>query len=175
MRLFIACVIPENIQAILKTTQEKIKFPGKATKTTDFHLTLKFLGETEESKLQSITDSLSKINFTPFNIELSDVGTFPDRNNARVIWAGLEPHQDINDLQKQIDDATIPLGFRMDNVFHPHLTLARIKSIDNRNEFLKMIDSLKLEKAEFKISSFNLIKSTLTAQGPVYENLYIFH
>jgi RNA 2',3'-cyclic 3'-phosphodiesterase len=174
MRLFIAFDVPEDVRKILESVQDKIKFSGKATKAKEFHLTLKFLGEVEESKLTSLIDSLSTVKFSPFEARLGSIGAFPSRSKASVIWVGLEPHGAIGALQEQVDTATRKLGFVMDKEFHPHLTLARIKSIENRKEFENMLNSLKAPEGAFKVSSFNLIKSTLTAEGPVYEVLRDF-
>lgn len=174
MRLFIAFEIPEDVSTSLSALQEKIRFDGKATKPKTFHLTLKFLGEVEKEKLSILIEELSKVQFNPFEANLSHIGAFPNTNNPRVVWIGLEPQDTINELQKKIDLATQKLGFDPDNRFHPHLTLARIKFIKNRKEFADMLDNLSPTKGSFKLDSFKLIKSTLTPNGPVYEVLHPF-
>jgi 2'-5' RNA ligase len=174
MRLFIAFEIPEDIKQILIGLQDKIKFDGKATKVKQFHLTLKFLGEVEDSKVEQIVSGLSKIKFNRFDVSLSGIGVFPDRSYIRVAWVGLEPKETITELQKQIDATTEKLGFSQDNKFHPHLTLARIKFIKNKKELLGCLDNIKVPEASFPVSEFKLIKSTLTPQGPVYEVLSQF-
>jgi 2'-5' RNA ligase len=175
MRLFIAVEVPEGIKRILKSVQEKLKLDGRMTKTKEFHLTLKFLGEVPEQKLDDIKQSLGKISFDPFKARLSDIGAFPTKNNPRVVWAGLEPHQTINALQQQVDDTMTNIGFEKDNRFHPHLTLSRIKFCNNRKEFADLLDNIRIEQAEFDIKEFKLIKSTLTPQGPVYDVLALFN
>jgi 2'-5' RNA ligase len=172
MRLFIAVEIPEQVKQVLLAAQEQLKLEGRMTKTKEFHLTLKFLGEVPEEKLEPLKQSLETIKFSPFNLELDAIGAFPKKHNPRVVWAGLTPHEEINNLQKQIDKATQSLGFEQDSKFHPHLTLARIKFCNNKKEFAGLLDSIKLQPAEFKIDSFKLIKSTLTPQGPIYETLH---
>ncbi|MBW2967123.1 RNA 2',3'-cyclic phosphodiesterase [Candidatus Woesearchaeota archaeon] len=174
MRLFIAIEVPEEITRILKSLQEKIRIPGRATKTKSFHLTLKFLGEVDDDLLPRVKDSLSQIEFGGFDANLSDIGTFPNLNNPRVLWVGLEPHDLINALQKDIDTATQKLGFEMDNRFHPHLTLARIKLLDNKADFKTALVDIKPPQASFPVSEFKLIKSNLTPQGPEYEVLETF-
>ncbi|MFC1741187.1 RNA 2',3'-cyclic phosphodiesterase [Nanoarchaeota archaeon] len=174
MRLFIAIEVPEDIKQILIAARDKLIFPGKAAKTKEFHLTLKFLGEVDEPKAKQLSKALEKIEFNPFTLTLSDIGAFPNRNKARVIWAGLTPHENINSIQQRIDNECETLGFKKDDRFHPHLTLARIKSIDDKEEFLKCLDSISLTKAEFKVDSFKLIKSTLTPEGPIYDVLNSF-
>ncbi len=171
MRLFIAIEIPEEVKRILIDAQRKIVFPGKATNVSDFHLTLKFLGEVDEKKVNAVVSELSKISFSKFDVHLSGVGVFPDRNAARVMWVGIEPHKEIMELQSKVDGATRKLGFELDNNFHPHLTLSRIKFIDDKKLFLAALDAAKIQEARFSVSSFKLIKSTLTSKGPIYEVL----
>ena len=172
MRLFIAIEIPEDVSNQLRALQEKLIIPGKATKTKSFHLTLKFLGETEKEK--RLFEELSKIQFKSFEAKLSQIGAFPNTDNPRVIWIGLEPQNIINKLQKQIDSATQKLGFEQDKKFHPHLTLARIKFLKDKRGFKDLLEDISPPQASFNIDSFKLIKSTLTPEGPKYEVLSSF-
>jgi len=172
MRLFIAFDISEEAKQILKDIQKNLNI--KATFVKEFHLTLKFLGEVEESKVDSIIQELSKIKFDSFVAGLSQMGVFPDRKYIKVVWIGLEPNDKICALQKSVDQATRNFGIAMDKDFIPHLTLARVKFLENKNEFLVALDNVKVEKSEFKVDSFKLIKSTLTPQGPVYDVLKAF-
>lgn len=174
MRLFIAFEIPEDIAKLLLDVQEKIKFSGKATKTKTFHLTLKFLGEVDEEKISILIDELAKVTFQPFTASLSEVGAFPDMNRPRVVWVGLEPKDIINSIQKRVDEATQKLGFAADRRFHPHLTLARVKFVDDRKELRDCLTSLKAPEGSFRLDSFKLIRSILTPQGPEYEVLKSF-
>jgi RNA 2',3'-cyclic 3'-phosphodiesterase len=174
MRLFIAIEIPEDVSEKLHSLQERLIIPGKATKTRSFHLTLKFLGDVEEEKLSILIEELSKISFQPFEASLSKIGAFPNTNNPRVVWLGLEPHEIINSLQKQVDLVTQKLGFEADKKFHPHLTLARIKFLKDKRAFKDTLEDIAPPSASFKIDSFKLIRSTLTPEGPVYEVLESF-
>ncbi|MBW2967557.1 RNA 2',3'-cyclic phosphodiesterase [Candidatus Woesearchaeota archaeon] len=174
MRLFIAIEVPEEVTRILKSLQDKLNIPGRATKTKSFHLTLKFLGEVDDDVLPRLEEELSKVKFDSFKATMSDIGTFPNINNPRVLWIGIEPHKAINALQKDVDSATQKLGFEMDNRFHPHLTLARIKFLDNKAEFKHALGDIKPPEASFPVSEFKLIKSTLAPQGPEYEVLSTF-
>jgi RNA 2',3'-cyclic 3'-phosphodiesterase len=174
MRLFIAIEVPEEISKLLHSLQESIFIPGKATKTKSFHLTLKFLGDVDKKILSDLVDKLSQIKFDRFTATLSGIGTFPNINNPRVLWIGIEPHDTINALQKQADYATQKLGFEIDKRFHPHLTLARIKFLEDKAEFKNIISNTKPPEASFPVTDFKLIKSVLTPQGPEYEVLETF-
>ncbi len=59
--------------------------------------------------------------------------------------------------------------FPKDKRFHSHATLARVKFIENKEKFKENIKKIRLEKKEFGVDCFKLIKSVLTGEGPVYE------
>jgi 2'-5' RNA ligase len=173
MRLFIAIEL-EELSGYFKQLQEKI--PNvKATFPKRFHLTLKFLGEVEEGNIAKIKEALSKIKFSPFKMKLSGTGVFPNERFIRVVWAGMEDGKAIEELQQKIEDALAGM-FKKDNRFHPHITLARVKFIeeDKKDGFIKAIKSIEVEQKEAEVKNFKLVKSTLTGEGPVYEDLEVF-
>ncbi len=176
MRTFIAIEMPKEIKEILLDAQKQINTdktkirPAKA-----FHLTLKFLGETEEKKIGEIKSALKAISFKQFNTALTEIGVFPDESYVKVVWAGLDDSENkITNLQKEIDSKIEILGFKKDTRFHPHVTLARVKFVDDKQKFIKDLKEIKIEKKSFEITEFKLIKSTLTGEGPLYENLGVF-
>jgi 2'-5' RNA ligase len=173
MRVFIAFDISDEAKQFLLDSQKQLK-SCKATLVKEFHLTLKFIGEVSEGDVEQILSKLSKIRFDSFDASLSKVGVFPKRDYARVVWIGLEPKDTISALQKQVDDATEKFGIKQKDHFEPHITLVRIKDIDDKKAFLDSIDKIQVPNIKFPVSSFKLIKSTLTPQGPVYEVLRSF-
>lgn len=174
MRCFIAIDVSEQFYDYFKELQNNLKTNIKATFTKTFHLTLKFLGEIEENKVEKVKDSLKNIKFEPFKVSLSNLGVFPNENYIRVIWIGLEPKDKIIEFQQKIDNELISLKFKKEKKFHPHITLARVKHIEDKKEFITNLKQIKTQNLEFNINSFKLIKSTLTPEGPVYEDLGIY-
>ena len=70
------------------------------------HLTLKFFGSIEESRIDSIFKSIDEpIRSTlPFSLKVRGVGAFPHLKNPRVIWMGLVDEREVlTSLQKQIE------------------------------------------------------------------------
>lgn len=175
MRLFIALDLEElkdyfnEIQKQIPTDIAKIK-PVNA-----FHLTLKFLGEVDKEKSEKIKQALSTIKFKPLKLKLTkELGFFPDKNYIKVIWIGLEENKELLDLQKQVEQSVHKYHMRGDFKFIPHLTLARVKFINDKEEFLDKIKKIKLKQKTITLESFKLIKSELTETGSVYEDLKIF-
>jgi len=172
MRLFIAFDISKEAEAELKKAQDTIrKTDPNVGFVKNFHLTLKFLGEADEKAAAMIRQSLAKIRFPKFTAELKGTGVFPSEKQIKVIWAGLEPKDTIIELQQEIEERLEGL-FPRDERFHPHLTLARVKFVKDNKALLDNLKKMKLENVKFAVDSFKLIKSTLTPEGPVYQELF---
>ncbi len=176
MRCFIAFEIPEEAKQAFAQAQSQLDINnGKLKLTKDFHLTLKFLGEIDENKAEELKSKLNEIKFNPFETSLTDIGFFPDENYIRVIWIGLNDRENkIKDLQKQIDEKLNEIGFKEDKRFHPHITLARVKFTKDKENLLKNLKQIKFNKKPFKVNEFKLKKSTLTQEGPLYEDMAVF-
>jgi len=174
MRLFIAIEAPEEIRNYFLELQKQISNDlAKIVFTKSFHLTLKFLGEADESKKDRVIELLRKVKFEHFIAALSDMGIFPSENYMRVLWVGLEPKGKIVELQQKIDDILANL-FPKDKRFHPHITLGRVKFVNDKKKIMGFLKGMDIEKKSFEIKDFRLIKSTLTPEGPVYEVLEKF-
>jgi RNA 2',3'-cyclic 3'-phosphodiesterase len=172
MRLFIAIELPEAVVGELKRLQAELDLFGLRP-VKEFHLTLKFLGDVPDSKIDKIKEILSVIRFKPFEAELSEIGVFPEPDYIRVIWAGINSDA-IFSLQKDIDIGLEKMGFGRDNKFKPHLTLERVNFIKDKNALAKRLKTLDVNKLRFKVTEFKLIQSTLTPKGPIYETQAVY-
>ncbi|MBI4738617.1 RNA 2',3'-cyclic phosphodiesterase [Candidatus Woesearchaeota archaeon] len=172
VRLFVAIELPDDICRVLREFQKKL--PGGVTKTSSFHLTLQFIGEVDDTKVPLIIESLRKVLFSSFTLSLDKVGVFPSNSNPRVVWIGVVPGANAVALAKQVGSCLAQLELVPDHEFHPHLTLARVKFLENKNEFLAAIDAWKVPPVAFVVNAFYLVKSTLSKEGSVYETLACF-
>jgi 2'-5' RNA ligase len=168
MRLFIAFGVSEEVKNYLLELQLLLPKNSELNLVKEFHLTLKFLGDVDEDKVDKIKAALANVDFTKFTAKTSSLGIFPDEKLIRVVWIGLEPKDTIIALQQEIESDLSDL-FPKDARFRPHLTLARVKSIKNKTEFTEQLNKIPIKELEFSINSFKLIKSTLTSEGPVHE------
>jgi RNA 2',3'-cyclic 3'-phosphodiesterase len=167
MRLFIAIDLSkEAVSELQRLQNELIDENVKCSLSKSFHLTLKFLGEVKEKDVSELLNKLDKVNFKEFTLTLDKLGVFSDSGEIKVLWVGIEKNEILTDLYSQIKK--ILPEFKNDKEFSPHLTLARIKSADNKN-FMKKINQAKVNKVEFKVSLFSLYRSTLTKDGAYYE------
>ncbi|MFC1643685.1 RNA 2',3'-cyclic phosphodiesterase, partial [Chlamydiota bacterium] len=101
-------------------------------------------------------------------------GVFPNFSDPKILWVGIEQGADrISNLAKKIDDLLQPIGFKKEKrAFVPHITIARIKNINNKDMFKEKV--LKYKEtffAEETISMISLMKSDLTSQGAVYTSI----
>lgn len=164
MRTFIAIEIPEKIKKeIVKIQDELPEFTGKKTEKENLHLTLKFLGEVDEEKLDEIKKRLKKIQLNSFETELKDIGIFSDR----IVWLNM---QNCEELQKEIDEKLSGL-FEKEKRFMGHLTIARIKKLESGKEFTENLKKIKFAPMTFEVNSFELMKSILKRTGSVYETI----
>jgi len=171
MRLFVA--IDLDNEDYFKQIQGQLP-EAKATYPKAFHLTLKFLGETD--KQDEIIKALENITFKPFRLKTTEIGVFPSESYIRVVWLGLEDNDDLKKLQEDIEKALEGFNFKKDFDFKAHITLARIKFIrqEDKKDFVKSLKEIKFVEKEFEVKEFKLIKSELTRQGPIYEDVANF-
>ncbi|HLC86920.1 MAG TPA: RNA 2',3'-cyclic phosphodiesterase [Candidatus Nanoarchaeia archaeon] len=167
-RTFISIDIPENIKKEIKKIQDSLlDFKGKKTEPENLHLTLKFLGEINDKKVESVKEKLKSIRFNKFETEAVSLGVFSE-NFIRIVWIHLI---NCEELQKEIDNKLSEVGFAQEDRFMGHLTIARIKHTENKAEFLENIKRIKLPKIKFSVDKFRLKSSILTSEGPVYKTL----
>jgi 2'-5' RNA ligase len=160
----------ENIIDYLKSFNIKMKF----VETDNLHITLRFLGEISESDVEIIKENIiNKLKCNSFNIDLKGVGAFPSPENPRVIWVGIvNGFEMLKSIKKEIDEMLIKNGFKINyEEFIPHLTIARIK-FGKSNSLSKFLNEYKdIDIGSININSIKLKKSTLTKNGPIYNNL----
>ena len=174
MRLFIAIDFNELREELSKAQSRIDSSLAKLNPVSAFHLTMQFLGEVDDSKVELIKAKLKEIKFKPFSLALDKVGVFPSESYVRVIWAGVKPHDEVKELQKNVEEALKEFNFKKDFDFHPHITLARVRFVSDKAKFAKNINEIKLENKELDINDFRLVKSTLMRNGPEYEDVEIF-
>ena len=171
MRAFIAVAIPEKFNDCLAPLQEEFQncIVGTMVKPP-FHCTLKFLGEIPEDKIEEVRQKLRHIVFPKFMAYITNMGAFPNVDYIKVIWMGLEGK--FKELQLDVD-TRLMMMFPKEKEFVPHITLARVKYVRDK-AYLHHILRKKVNFENFEITEFKLVKSTLTPEGPVYDDIEVF-
>lgn len=177
MRTFIAIELPKDIREYLTEIQKQISSEDAKIKwiaKKHLHLTLKFLGEVSDKRVELLRELLGKIKFKKFEVSLNKLGVFPNEQRINIIWIDLKPAGKVIELQQKIDSELLN-NFPKEQKFYAHLTLGRVKFMKNREALLEKIKSAQVENKEFEINEFKLIKSDLTKDGPVYTVLAAYN
>ncbi len=179
IRSFLAIEIPIAVLSKIKKIQEDLKSSSIDVRWVNpekIHLTLKFFGNIEESRIEPIVESIREpvLATPPFSLRVAGLGAFPHSRNPRVVWVGLVDEKAVLiPFQKEIETRLDGIGFpREDRSFQPHLTLGRAKSGGGRDELVRKMEKYKEEKfGEFQARELILFKSDLTLSGPIYTRL----
>ncbi|MBN2136115.1 MAG: RNA 2',3'-cyclic phosphodiesterase [Acidobacteria bacterium] len=183
MRLFIAIPLPDKIIKSVSEIQYSLKKRSetavKWVNPKSIHITLKFLGEVEESTVPTITNSLSKIEvpFHSLDLSLNNIGFFPNPKRPRVIWVGLKGDTENTALlADRIDKSLAKEGFEPESrPFKPHLTLGRFKDNYRLNALLSKVEEISPVSSDiFTSSDFHLYQSILKPSGAEYKVLNSF-
>jgi RNA 2',3'-cyclic 3'-phosphodiesterase len=163
----------EDYTELMKSLKyERITWVG----INNMHLTLKFFGETDETRIPSISNAMRNgaSQIPSFFLQFNKTGIFGSRYNPKVIWLGAEEQPILNKLAEQIKIEFEKAGFEYDRQnFVPHLTLGRIRNITDNKLFQKVIDDFLDEfLLEQEVNSIHLYESVLTPKGPIYTQLY---
>jgi 2'-5' RNA ligase len=179
MRTFIAIEIPPEILKEMAKVQDELKRSGAEaswTRPEGIHLTLKFLGEVPETRIEEIKNALvhAADATNRFRLKIAGAGAFPNSKNPRVVWLGVSGDIDkLSALQGSVEESMTAMGFdREERAFYPHLTLARIKYLRPRYSWQKAIDGIKdIRLAEFNVDHVSLMKSDMKPSGAVYTEI----
>jgi 2'-5' RNA ligase len=178
MRIFIAAELPDRIRNALSELQHELRPVAKAARWVapeSVHVTLKFIGEIPDSRLEEINAALAGLTSKPIPIGVRGVGFFPGARSPRVLWVGMVAPA-LQELVNEIDGRMERLGFeREKRGFKPHITLARAK--DARLDASLVDAAARYETHEFGsfiVDRIFVFKSTLKPSGAVYEKLREF-
>ena len=182
LRCFVAIEIPQPIQALLKNVQTRLqsKIRGASwTKSGNFHLTLKFLGDVHSETIDDVGKVIQDVADvqTPAPIAFGGIGAFPNLYRPRVLWVGVKQGASIvSRLAKAVNLALKHLGFPTDNRFHPHLTLARLRTpmnLEPLKNMLRQYDTI--DRAVVNVKEITLMRSELHPNGAIYTPLKVCH
>lgn len=170
-RLFVSIALPEEVtQELIRICQYFTKrelFEGRCTRPENLHLTLKFIGSVSDTLVPKIDEILSNVFANEGKATLDGLGVFPHRRRIRILFVDLECTQ-LHILAKQIEQALFELFEPEVRAFKSHITIARIKKIEDQEKFLREVDRFVVKPISFDITEFTLVQSELTPNGPVY-------
>ena len=180
MRLFVALEIPpevrENLATLLASLRAITKEP-RWVRAENLHVTLKFLGEVADDRLDAVRSALGEIHSdNAVTLEFRGLGFFPNNKHPRVFWAGMEASSNLKMLAENIEAAMEKLGVpREKREFSPHLTLARFERPRLLEALCKPIaENRERTFGSLRTNEFYLIQSKLKLSGAEYTTLATF-
>jgi 2'-5' RNA ligase len=180
IRLFIALHFPQHIKDSLEALIADLKPRARGIKWVEpknIHLTLKFIGEVPENKIEPIVMALSTVldGRKKFESRVAGCGGFPNLRRPRVLWVGLAGAEPAAAMAREINDKLVPIGIETEKRgLSPHLTLGRIKTLGDFSELAAYMENLNFDAGMIILNRVALVRSTLTPGGPIYENLKLF-
>ena len=161
-----------SLKAVL--ANEKIKWVDPA----NIHITLAFLGDTEEERIKAVSILLSNIcsDYDRFRFHISGAGLFKSYQNPRVIWAGIENADELSGINERIVKGLRDTGFYLEErPFSPHITLGRIKYVKDKSLLRETLERYSdTDFQEVDVKEVELFESILRPEGPVYKRSGIF-
>ena len=184
VRLFVACELPDDVRDALGRIQADLRrMAGDSlrwVRPESIHVTLKFLGEVDATRVGDITAALAAA-IEPFELRVrpATLGTFGG-DRLRVVWVGLEGATDaLAALAARVEGALEPLGFpREQRPFAAHLTLARAPDhvpVEERRQLAALARRYQPPPLpSMTLRQVALMRSTLGPGGSLYSRLAAF-
>ena len=140
------------------------------------HLTLRFLGETPDAKIEPLVNAISNVaNSThPFELQLDKMGVFGSKYSPETLWYGFSEFSLFKNLFEKLEKELVQIGFQENyGNFVPHITVGRIKKTDNKKRFWETIEKLQPKFTQtLTVNHLKLIQSKLNHDGPKYKILF---
>jgi 2'-5' RNA ligase len=177
VRVFIAVSVPDAIRGAIARAQEELRRAVsddeiRWAKPEQFHLTLKFLGNVDDSRLEELKEAVGKVSegFSPLGLRAAGIGFFPQGRPPRVVWAGVdESNNRLVALWKALESAMRPFNNeKAEQNFNGHITLARVGRLPRAHAeaLVKAADRFeKMTFGEWTAGHVELMRSELSPQG----------
>ena len=168
IRLFTAVAVPAEIGAPLLTRQHGVD--GARWRPREaFHITLKFLGDVQETTAADLDEELQGIAAPTFDLELAGVGHFGEGAEIHAVWAGVGESRDLRQLAKANESAARRAGLKPETrLYTPHVTLAYLKRASVPEVAAWIQANNLLHSPPFRVDRFGLYSSWRTSEGSAY-------
>jgi RNA 2',3'-cyclic 3'-phosphodiesterase len=171
-RLFLGIPLPDDgrgaVEAHLRATFGE-RLPGRAVPPRNWHLTLRFLGDTPRDRSTALMDALRDAELgAAFELSLAGLGAFPRPARATVLWVGVgDGRREIAALAGAVERAARTAGFAAEEKpFSPHLTVSRVNP---PADLRRAIESAPPLDAKMRVDEVVLFRSHLGGGPPRYE------
>lgn len=162
MRLFVALIPPEHVLEDIDEFLDVRREHGPFRWSGNVHLTLAFMADADEWRVDSLTERLAEVavRHAPFEAAITGGGAFPDVARAKVLWAGLSTDGGLDALATGARNAAVTSGIEVDGQrFRPHLTLARLHPPRDVVKWARLLDTYR--SPTWTVDAVSLVQSHL--------------
>lgn len=178
-RLFVSLDLADSLSEAVREVQAPFAtLPGiRITEPTQTHVTLKFLGETDEEQIPGVIEALEtaveETGLSPFTARFGGLGVLPEFDYISVIWIGArEGGTELTTVHEAVEAETVALGFEEErHDFTPHATIARMDHAEAKEEVQAILEREDPDVGAMNVSEITLTESELTPDGPAYTTL----
>ncbi|CAA9305823.1 MAG: hypothetical protein AVDCRST_MAG68-816 [uncultured Gemmatimonadetes bacterium] len=176
-RLFLGVPLDEEVRAALAEHLRRAfpgGIPGRPVVPANWHLTLRFLGDTDAEQHRQLVGALQAAPLGPsFSMELGGLGAFPKPRRAGVLWVGVDGGAaDLKRVAALAEEAARRAGFPAERKpFSPHLTVSRLNPPRDLEETVTAAPRF---GGRMEVRAVVLFRSHLGAGPPRYEALKRF-
>jgi 2'-5' RNA ligase len=165
-RLFVAIRFSEDVNEALDDLAFGIK--GASWMHSDqYHLTLRFIGDPGALTLDDVDRALREVRAESFRLNLKGTGHFPLRGDPETLWVGVDDNRVLESLRNRVESALTRAGVPAEGrKFHPHVTLANVKSADPRDVGRFQVMNGLFRRNDVAVTEFLLCSSVLRPDGP---------
>ena len=180
IRVFCAVELPEEIRAAVVAHAARLRreFPDARAswaRPEGLHITLKFIGEVEAARVESLSNAAGAAveGLKPFRLSIEESGTFPPRGAARVLWLGVKDESGrLKQLRRRLEHECEAAGFPAEpRAFKPHLTLARLRTPKDAHALSEAHRQTPFGPHHFGVTELLVIRSELGPGGSRYTPL----
>lgn len=178
-RLFFAVELSNRVREDLADLSSRMEKAARFTPAKiswvpaeNFHLTLYFMGNLPRQIAESLKVEVPPLigGLPSFDLDVRKLGMFPSdpKTPPRVLWIGIhKPPAELFLLRDRCADALRKCGLPVpDQDFHPHVTLARIKSTKGLGPFRKQIQLHDFHKSGKTEVERLVLMESITGDGP---------
>ena len=175
MRTFVAVDTEINVKSMVNKVSDKLKrmgFKASWVPGENAHLTLAFVNDIEKQKVDLLSSVISKRlrGFPSFTFSTQNLGFFKHKDLPKVIWIGIENTPILSNLFRETRIALETLGISIENNFHPHITVGRMKY--SPQYWRKLLETVEVESIIVAVNEVCVYESLLSREGAKYRKLY---